>query len=104
MEEKNISSKLRKEAEVEIQNQFHYLKVKSVDVDEVIHELRVHQVELEMQNEELIDAQLKLEESRRKYLDLYNSAPVGYFTINKDGLIVDVNKLVRFFLELVKVK
>ena len=33
MEQKNISSKLRKEAEEEIQNQFHYLKVKSVDVE-----------------------------------------------------------------------
>ena len=51
-----------------------------------------------MQNEELIDAQLKLEESRRKYLDLYNLAPVGYFTINKDGLIVDVNQTGTIFL------
>ena len=107
MEEKIRSSKLRKDAEEEVKNQFHDLKVKSVDVDEVIHELRVdevihelrvHQVELEMQNEELIEAQLKLEESRRKYLDLYNSAPIGYFTINNDGLIVDVNQTGTIFL------
>ena len=104
MEEKIGSSKLRKEAEEEVLNQFHDLKVKSVDVDEVIHELRVHQAELEMQNEELMGAQLKLEESRRKYLDLYNSAPIGYFTIDNDGLIVEVNQNGTIFLELIKMK
>ncbi len=29
--------------------------------------------------------------TRKKYLDLYNSAPIGYFTILENGLILDVN-------------
>jgi len=53
--------------------------------------LRVHQIELEIQNEELRESQRKLEDSQRKYFDLYNFAPDGYFALNKDGLILDVN-------------
>ncbi len=57
----------------------------------IVHELRVHQIELEMQNEELKRAHLALEESRDKYVDLYDFAPVGYLTINRAGLIVEAN-------------
>jgi hypothetical protein len=52
------------------------------DIDELIHELEVHQIELEMQNEELRHAQLDLEAARHKYSDLYDFAPVGYFSIS----------------------
>ena len=44
-----------------------------------------------MQNEELREAQIKLEDSQRKYFDLYNFAPDGYFTIDKDGIILESN-------------
>ena len=88
--EKLKNDKLRKKAEEILQNQFNHTRIHSED-DEYIHELRVHQIELEIQNEELRDAQIKLEDSRRKYFDLYNFAPVGYFTLDKDGNISDVN-------------
>jgi len=58
---------------------------------QLIHELQVHQVELETQAEELIRAHLELGESRDKYLDLYEFAPVGYFTLNDKALIEEVN-------------
>lgn len=58
---------------------------------DLIHELRVHQVELEMQNEELRNAQIKIEESRARYADLYDFAPVGYFTFDRHGRIIEVN-------------
>ncbi len=61
------------------------------DVQQLIYELRVYQVELEMQNEELRKAQLELEKSRSRYFDLYDLAPVGYFTLDESGQIQGVN-------------
>jgi PAS domain S-box-containing protein len=89
--EKVKEDKLRKKAEELLQSQLNPINYSSEDVDEVIYELSVHQIELEMQNEELREAQLKLENSRHEYFDLYNFAPIGYFTLNKEGIILKVN-------------
>ena len=61
------------------------------DVQKLIHELNVYQIELELQNEELRRTQLELQEARDKYLNLYDFAPTGYFTLDHNNLIVDVN-------------
>jgi PAS domain S-box-containing protein len=58
---------------------------------QVLHELRVHQIELEMQNEELRRAQVELEAVRARYFDLYDLAPVSYFTLSEKGLIMEAN-------------
>ena len=57
----------------------------------MLHELRVHQIELEMQNEELRRAQAELDAARARYFDLYDLAPVGYFTVSEQGLIMEAN-------------
>ncbi len=61
------------------------------DAKALVHELEIHRIELEMQNEELRQAQKALEDSHSKYADLYDFAPVGYFTLDDKGLIVEAN-------------
>ncbi|MBI5521522.1 MAG: PAS domain S-box protein [Desulfarculus sp.] len=61
------------------------------DSQRLVHELQVHQVELELQNEELRRTSLGLEASRERYADLYDFAPVGYFSVDKRWIIREVN-------------
>ena len=62
-----------------------------MDTLSLIHELEVHQIELQMQNEELLRARQEVDESRKEYAELYDSAPIGYVTVNKEGVIVRAN-------------
>jgi PAS domain S-box-containing protein len=61
------------------------------DTQRLLHELEVHQIELEMQNEELSEARDKLEVLLEKYTDLYDFAPLGYFTLSQAGEILEAN-------------
>jgi len=61
------------------------------DVKKLLHELQVHQIELEMQNEELREAHDTAETALRKYTLLYDFAPMGYFTLDTEGNICELN-------------
>jgi PAS domain-containing protein len=61
------------------------------DSVKLLHELQVHQIELEMQNEELIKANEAAETALKKYTMLYDFAPMGYFTLDPEGNIFELN-------------
>jgi len=57
----------------------------------IIQELEIHQIELEMQNDELQLAKAAAQIATSKYLELYDYAPSGYFTLSKSGDIIQLN-------------
>ncbi len=57
----------------------------------LIHELEVRQIELELQNEELLLAKQQADSAIKKYTELYDFSPSGYFTLSKEGIITDTN-------------
>ncbi len=61
------------------------------DPRRTLHELQVHQIQLEMQNAELREARAQLERLVDKYTDLYDFAPVGYFSLDAAACIHEVN-------------
>lgn len=62
-----------------------------VEAQRLLHELQVHQIELEMQNAELRQSRDDVETALEKYTDLYDFAPVGYLTLDRDGTVRAVN-------------
>ncbi len=62
-----------------------------VETARLVHELEVHQIELEMQNAELQRTRVEIEAALERYTELYDFAPVGYFSIDQQGLIQEVN-------------
>ena len=63
-----------------------------VQATRLVHELRVHQLELETQNQALREAQTEVEAGWEHYRELYEFAPVGYFTLDGRGTILQVNR------------
>ncbi|WDF81204.1 PAS domain-containing sensor histidine kinase [Mucilaginibacter sp. KACC 22773] len=59
--------------------------------NELEHELSVHEIELQMQNAELLEIQEKLNTALLEYSELFELSPVGYFILDKNGIIEKVN-------------
>ena len=71
---------------------------------EIIHKLQVYQIELTMQNEQLRRAQTELDTTRARYFDLYDLAPVGYYTVSENSLILEANLMAATLLGVAKGK
>jgi PAS domain S-box-containing protein len=87
--QKDNLAKLREKAVDKIDSEC--LKLKESATSEAKHELDVHKMELEMQYDELLSAQSKLLKSNEEYTELFNHAPVSYFILDKDGVVINVN-------------
>lgn len=87
------AARLRQMAEEKLKKQKTQVKktVSEAEKLKLIHELQVHQIELELQNEELVIAKEKAEQAEKIITELYDFAPSGYFTLNKEGNIVQLN-------------
>jgi len=83
--------RLKAEKQLKIKQKIDGNTVVGIDEKRLMHELQVHQIELEMQNEELRRANETAETALRKYTMLYDFAPMGYFTLNSEGKIEDLN-------------
>lgn len=88
------SANLRQKAEAVYKQNLSKSGSTPPDIDQtlkLIHELEVHHIELEMQNDELRLAKDQITADAQKYADLYDFAPSGYFTLAKNGEIIELN-------------
>ena len=96
-EQRPMLAELYRRAEAQLRKRLKDEKVKSgdpkseADPKRLFHELQVHQMELEMQNIELQKSRNELEMALESFTDLYDFAPVGYFTLTADSSIQQAN-------------
>ncbi len=72
------------------QQQAQYETVKQ-ELEATLENLTVHREELRVQNEKLQQMQTEIEQSHHKYFDLFEGAPIGYFMLNAQGVILEAN-------------
>ncbi|MEO6974937.1 MAG: ATP-binding protein [Gallionella sp.] len=90
-EKKQDDSDLRQRAERQLNSNPVEGSADESDSRKLLQQLQVHQIELEMQNEELRLARIEIEEGLQQYTDLYDFAPISYFTLKNDGTIHQAN-------------
>ena len=57
----------------------------------LLHELQVHQVEVDLQDEELRRSRIELEASLGRHVQLYDCAPFGYLTVDREAVLSELN-------------
>lgn len=85
--EKRVEARTRELAEANKR-----LQAKIEEHSRIANELELHKFELEIQNEELRTTQHELEISHENYRNLYEFAPVSYFTFDDQGRILEANQ------------
>ncbi|MCS7214611.1 MAG: PAS domain S-box protein [Thermodesulfovibrio sp.] len=77
---------------IEINSNILETNLNELEKDRLIQELLIHKRELEMQTEELRRLNLEIDTIKNQYIELFNSAPIGYVTININGIIKNCNE------------
>lgn len=67
------------------------LRISAEAVLKIIDELELKQLELEITNASLVKAKQQSEITTAKYVELYDFAPMSYFTLSQNGKISDLN-------------
>ncbi len=92
MDSDALKNKLRLKAEAMLEKKSAmFTAPDKKEVYDLIEDLHVHQIELEIQNEELIAIQASLEASQFRYATLFESAPIGYVTLDRVGIVKSFN-------------
>lgn len=63
-----------------------------------ISQLQKYQIELEMQNEALHQSSKQLQVSHDRFVDYFECSPVGYLSLTKKGVVVEINMTGSKFL------
>lgn len=77
-------------------------KYKQEDVIALLREVKILQAELDIQADELNRAEAELATVYRNIVNFYENAPLGYISVDVDGIIKTVNSFVVSFLSLEK--
>jgi len=90
-QEHDTRSDLRRLAEQMVQQRSDATETAGQDAEtrQLVYELQVHEIELELQNEELRRAQVRTERALARYQELYEFAPVGYLSMDREGTVLE---------------
>ncbi|MEI6705653.1 MAG: diguanylate cyclase [Methylococcales bacterium] len=103
MDKQNKFFALRKQAEA-LLNKSGLPASELIGIQSVIQELDTHRIELELQNEELLASEKNLHDSVQNYMELYDFSPVGYCSLNTEGVIVNANLTFTVMLNITRKK
>lgn len=100
MSNKDRNEYLRLKAEDILHGGMSFDKTKyEKDLESLIEDLNIYQIELELQNQDLEESERQLTQSKGKYQDLFENAPIGYMVIDRQFRIQELNKTATMLLD-----
>ena len=74
--------------------------LEDMPLQQLMEEVNIYHQELIFQNNELAQRGAELEESRIKYRQLFDEAPVGYVVMDQDYIIQEANSIFRAYFQM----
>ena len=66
-------------------------KMSARSIQYLFEDLQIQKIDLGIENTKLLRAKMALEDKLAKYSDFYDNCPVGYFSIDNSGIILEAN-------------